>query len=195
MVFRLEGRVDAWLDARGRVEVARPQRCPVCGHDRLIFDGWRPRHTRRGPVDIQRVRCAAAEGHAPGGHKSHSLVPDVLVAGRVDLASVIGWALAAKAGGAGHRRIAVRWGVPASTVRGWLRRAAARGAAVAGRLLATAAAADPSSRAPPGFEGLGAVGMVVVAARVAAQAYAGLSGEPVEVWRYAVAATDSRLLG
>lgn len=120
------------------------------------------------------------------------MVPDVVVSGRADLVSVIGWALTAKARGWGHRRIAERLGVPAGTARGWLRRAQARGMTVAARLLATAAAADPGGRDPPSA---GAVVMLVAAAKAAADAYTGLSGEPVEVWRYAVAAVGGRLLG
>lgn len=50
---------------------------------------------------------------------------------------MIGLALLAKVGGAGHRKIAVEVRVPASTVRGWLRRIAA----VADRVLAVLAAA------------------------------------------------------
>jgi hypothetical protein len=192
IVFRLQQRVDAWLAERGRVEVPRPGCCPVCGHRWLTFDGWRPRQTRRGRVDIQRVICAAADTHEPGQDRSHSVVPDVLVSGRVDLASLIGWALELKATGWGHRRVAEELKVPAATVRGWLRRAGQRGMAVAARLLATAAAADPGGRDPPSGP---VIVTVVAAARLAADAYASLSGEPVEVWRYAVAATDARLLG
>lgn len=120
------------------------------------------------------------------------MVPDVLVTGRVDLASVIGWALAAKAAGWGHRRIAGQLQIPAETVRGWLRRAAGRGMSVAARLAATAAAADPGGRDPPTGS---AVATLVTAAALAAAAYARLSGEPTEVWRYAVAAVGGHLLG
>lgn len=141
---------------------------------------------------IQRVLCAAAGSHPAGGDRSHSMVPDMLVAGRVDLASVIGWALAAKAAGWGYRQIAERLRVPAETVRGWLRRATRRGAAAARRLAATAAAADPAGRDPPAGP---AVVTLVAAACLAAAAYARLSGEPIEVWRYAVAALGGRLLG
>src|SRR5207247_3231176 len=45
---------------------------------------------------------------------------------RADAATVIGAALEAAAAGDGHRRIAVRLGRAASTVRGWLRRFAGR---------------------------------------------------------------------
>jgi hypothetical protein len=68
---------------------------------RVSFDGWYPRQTRRGRVLIRRLLCADV-GY---GQRSHSLLPDVLVTGRRDLASVIGWALEAKAAGWGHRRI------------------------------------------------------------------------------------------
>lgn len=61
-------------------------------------------------------------GHPPGGRTrcgaTHSLWPDVLVGRRMDLAELIGAALAAAADGAGHRLIATRLGLPAATVRG-----------------------------------------------------------------------------
>ena len=168
--------------------VPRPSSCPTCGHLKVNFDGWYRRHTRRGKVAIQRVWCTN-EGC---GQRSHSLLPDVLVTGRVDLASVIGWALEARAAGVGHRPIAEQLGVPAATVRGWLRCAVGCGAGGAGRLLARALAADPAARAPPDA---GPVATLVVAALLAARAWSLLSGEPVETWRFAVAVTGGRLLG
>lgn len=188
IVFVLEVRVEAWLEAGGRVEMPRPSSCQVCGHDSVNFDGTYPRHTRRGRVAVQRVLCTNEDC----GQRSHSLLPDVLVSGRVDLASIIGWALEAKAAGVGHRPIAQHLGVPAATVRGWLRRAEACGGRVAGRLLARAADADPTVRAPPAA---GPVAVLVIAALRAARAWSGLSGEPVEPWRYAVAVVGGRLLG
>jgi len=64
------------------------------------------------------------------------LLPASVLLRRGDPVAVIGLALLAKAGGAGHRRIAEQLGLPASTVRGWLRRIAA----VADRVLAVLAA-------------------------------------------------------
>ncbi len=54
------------------------------------------------------------------------LLPVTVLLRRADAAVVIGAALTARAAGLGHRRIAVWLGVPAGTVRGWLRRWGAR---------------------------------------------------------------------
>jgi hypothetical protein len=188
IVFVLEVAVEVWLAAAGRIEVPRPLSCPSCGHGRVNFDGWYPRQTRRGRVSIQRLLCS----NGVCSQRSHSLLPDVLVTGRCDLVSVIGWALEAKATGWGHRRIGDELGVPAMTVRGWLRRAATRGGAVAVRLLGVAAAADPAVRAPPA---VGPVATLVAAAQAAAEAFGRLGGEPVDGWRFAVRHTGGRLLG
>lgn len=73
------------------------------------------------------------------------VVPVLALARRADVASVIGSAMAAKATGSGHRRIAAELGRPAETVRGWLRRFTGRVEAV--RVVFTgwcrALAADP----------------------------------------------------
>lgn len=54
------------------------------------------------------------------------LLPSVALLRRVDLAKVIGVALLGKAAGRGHRQVAVELGVPATMVRGWVRRLAER---------------------------------------------------------------------
>jgi len=184
MVFVVEAGLDEFFARRGRVATPRPDRCPACGHERVIFDGWWTKRTRRGPVDIHRVLC-------PGCETSHSCWPDVLVGGRVDLAVVIGAAVEAKAAGLGHRRIGARLGVPAATVRGWLRRFAMLAEGLTGRLLAVAADADPAVRAPPPGP---RVAVAVAAVEFAAAAMASLSGEPVGRWRFAVAVTGGGLL-
>ena len=68
---------------------------------------------------------------------------------------VIVAALAAKAAGVGYRRIAMSLGRPAETVRGWLRRFAARAEAVRGvfTVLLRALAADPVMPAGRGCVG------------------------------------------
>jgi hypothetical protein len=65
------------------------------------------------------------------------LLPAELAPRRRDEAKVLGSALVAHAKGAGHRRTALRLGLPASTVRGWLRaaRANARRLCVLGTVL------------------------------------------------------------
>jgi hypothetical protein len=85
---------------RGRERVLR---C-VAG-DRLL----RPR----------RARCRGCWG-------THVLLPDVCLLRRQDEVAVIGQAIEANVAGEGCRSIAYRLGVPADTVRGWLRRFAAR---------------------------------------------------------------------
>lgn len=116
----------------------------------------------------------------------------MLVGRRVDLAVVIGAALEAKAAGLGHRRIGVRLGVPAATVRGWLRRFAVLAGGLTGRLLAVAADADPAVRAPPVGPPLA---VAVAAVGLAAAAMSSLSGEPTDRWPFAVGVAAGALLG
>ena len=54
--------------------------------------------------------------------KTSVLLPDYLLVRRVDEAAVIGSALVQKAGGIGHRKIALDICRPETTVRGWIRR-------------------------------------------------------------------------
>jgi hypothetical protein len=185
MVFAVEVGLYEFLARQGRVPTPRSARCPVCRHPRVIFDGWWTRQTRQGPVDIHRVLCS-------GCGRSHSCWPDVLVGRRVDLAVVIGAALEAKAAGVGHRRIGARLGVPAATVRGWLRRFATLAGELTRRLLVVAADADPTVRAPPPGPPLA---VAVAAVGLTGAAMASLSGEPVDRWRFAVVVTAGGLLG
>ena len=90
--------------------------CPGCAGV-LAPWGWaRPRRVRGvGSLRPRRARCA-------GCLVTHVLLPVTVLLRRADAAEVIGAALTARAAGLGHRRIAVWLGVPAATVRGWLRR-------------------------------------------------------------------------
>jgi transposase-like protein len=97
--------------------------CPSCGGS-LGPWGWaRPRRLRARAgsrrLRPRRTRCRTC-------HATHVLVSTATLARRSATIEVIGAALAAKRAGLGHRRIADRLGVPAATVRGWLRRFAAR---------------------------------------------------------------------
>lgn len=67
-----------------------------------------------GALRPRRSRCR-------GCGRTHVLLPATALSRRADAARVIGSALVARARGAGHRRIADAIGVPAGTVRGWLR--------------------------------------------------------------------------
>jgi transposase-like protein len=88
------GRLGPWGHARSRV-----LRCRA-GDRRL-----RPR----------RARCRGCRG-------THVLLPEIALLRRQDEVLVIGAAIVASLAGLGYRRIASRLGVPADTVRGWLRR-------------------------------------------------------------------------
>lgn len=94
-------------------------RCPDCdgalrcwpGYSRLIRHRG---HTQR--LLVHRARCKSC------GH-THALLPSFLAAYRRDVVPVIGRALLRAARGSGHRPLAKQAGIPAQTVRGWLRRA------------------------------------------------------------------------
>jgi hypothetical protein len=93
--------------------------CPGCG-GRLAPWGWaRPRVLRGSGVTTLLVRPRRA--CCRGCDRTHVLLPVVALVRRADLVEVIGAALAARAAGAGCRRIAAGLGRPVDTVRGWLR--------------------------------------------------------------------------
>ena len=142
-------------------------RCPRC-HGPLGPWSWaREREVRRlgarQRIRPRRSRCRDCRA-------THVLVPVSTLARRRDASAVIGAALWARHGGAGHRRIAADLGLPEATVRGWLRRFAER----AGQVRAVAAAwlhrLDPlhpgiQARGSPPHDALEAIGLVVAAAR------------------------------
>jgi hypothetical protein len=93
--------------------------CPGCGGELRPWGWARPRVLRdeSGPVQLRprRSRCGSCGC-------SHVLLPVFALLRRADSVGVIGLALAAKAAGAGARRVAEVVGRPVETVRGWLRR-------------------------------------------------------------------------
>lgn len=164
--------------------------CPVCSG---VLAGWghaRERSVRgvEGRLEVRprRARCT-------GCGVTHVLVPVVMLVRRADTAVVIGAALEAKAGGAGHRRIAVACGRPAETVRGWLRRFGARVEAV--RAVFTgwcrALGPDPVLPGPAGSAWADAVAAVTAAAGAVAVRFE--LGE-VARWEAAVAVSAGCLL-
>jgi transposase-like protein len=77
--------------------------------DRGRYQRFRPR----------RARCTACR-------RTHVVLPDRMLLRRLDRVEVIGAALTASAGGVGVRTISRRLELPPTTVRGWIRRFAAR---------------------------------------------------------------------
>lgn len=100
--------------------------CPSCSEG--VLAGWgfaRPRRIVGVAAEVRprRSRCR-------GCAVTHVLLPVPLLLRRAYLAELIWAALVAKARGGGHRPIAQRLGIPATTVRGWLRVMAGRCGAV-----------------------------------------------------------------
>src|SRR5271157_1072217 len=108
-------RVESWLAAGGIG-------CPTCRDG--VLGGWGYARARRveglsDPVRPRRARCRACL-------VTHVLLPVTVLLRRAYAAERIWAVLTARSEGLGHRRIAASLGVPAATVRGWLRRAADR---------------------------------------------------------------------
>jgi hypothetical protein len=118
--------------------------CPSCLVG--VLGGWGFARSRSivgaaGRLQPRRARCR-------GCLVTHVLLPVVLLLRRAYLAGVVWAAVAARAGGDGHRRIGVGLSVPSSTVRGWLRRAAGRLEAVRTVFLQHAVTAGVDVRIP-----------------------------------------------
>ncbi len=104
--------------------------------DRGRYQRFRPR----------RARCT-------GCRRTHVVLPDRMLLRRLDRVEVIGAALTLSASGVGGRTISRRLGLPATTVRGWIRRFAARAAEGDGsdqpwRYARAAVPAPPGSGSP-----------------------------------------------
>jgi hypothetical protein len=163
--------------------------CPGCAG---VLAGWGRARARtvRGPDGG--VRVVPRRSRCTGCGATHVLLPVLLLLRRADTATVIGAALAAKASGGGHRRIAARLGRPPGTVRGWLRRFGARVEAV--RVVFTrwcrALAPDPVLPCPAGSGWADAVAAVTAAAG----AFMARFSVEVPVWQVVSAVSAGRLL-
>lgn len=96
--------------------------CPCAGELRPW--GWARRRVLRAGDTVRLVRPRRARCRACA--VTHVLLPAVMLERRAYAIDVIGVALLDAARGHGHRPIAARLGLPAATVRGWLRRLRAR---------------------------------------------------------------------
>jgi uncharacterized protein DUF6431 len=165
--------------------------CPDCGGV-LAPWGWARERVLRSGSGVVRIRPRRARCGGCGA--SHVLLPAFLLVRRVDLAEVIGAALAAKASGAGARAIAGWLGRPVDTVRGWLRRFSARAEQIRAyftRLL-VATAVDAVPPAPAATPFADAVAAVAGAWQAAVSRWPDV-GE-VSPWQLAAAASHGRLL-
>jgi hypothetical protein len=163
--------------------------CPGCGGRLRPWGHARWRTTRGVDRDVRhRPRRASCSGCS----RTHVLLPASWLVRRADAVAVIGAALVARAMGGGHRRIAA--GVvarPESTVRGWLRRFAARTQEVRELFTGLLHALDPLA-GPLEAAGTRFADAVEVIGRAAAAAVTRLGPRPV--WEFASAAAGGRLL-
>ena len=133
----------------------------------------------------RRARCHACRG-------THVLASARTFPHRPDTATTVGAALLASISGLGHRRVADQLGLPATTVRGWLRRARANQhetwSTTTRRAIELDPMTDPFTPAePPLVAVVGAVGQAIAA-------YVRRLGPVAEPWNVAVLATHGRLL-
>lgn len=136
----------------------------------------------------RRARCSGCDA-------THVLLPVDCLLRRADTVDVIGAALLAAGAGWGHRHIAELVERAASTVRGWLRRFAAR----AGPLregftaLAVALQAAPVMPDPTGSQVGDAVAAILAAAAAVRSRWSELALS-VSAWQVAAAVTSGALL-
>ncbi len=163
--------------------------CPGCAG---VLAGWGRARARtvRGPEGL--VSLSPRRSRCTGCRATHVLLPVLLLVRRADTAAVIVAALAARAAGVGHRRIAEQLGRPPGTVRGWLRRFGGRVEAV--RVVFTlrtrALASDPVLPGPAGSGWADAIAAVSAAAAAVRVRFC----VEVPVWQVAVAVSAGQLL-
>ncbi len=163
--------------------------CPECA-DVLVGWGHGRERQLRGPAGS--VRFRPRRSRCAGCGVTHVLLPVVVLSRRADLAVVIGAALAARAAGAGHRRIALALGRPAETVRGWLRRFGGRLEQVRGVFTVWLRALDPDPAMPAAAGGAWADAVTVIGLVTAAAARRFVL--TVSPWEVAAAVSGGRLL-
>ena len=137
-------------------------------------------------------RLVPRRGRCRSCGRTQVLLPASVLLRRADAIAVIGLALLAKALGAGHRPIAELLKVPASTVRGWLRRIVS----VADRVLAVLAdaAAQLGAQFTPPAQTTDPVAAVVEMLGALAASMARRLGGSCSTWHLAAVLTGGRLL-
>ena len=112
----------------------------------------------------RRVRCE-------GCSATHVLLPEMVLPRRADASRVVGAGLETAARGLGHRRVAVVLGLPADTVRSWIRRFRRCAERVRSLFMTVlvAAAWDPVIPGPGGSPLAGAAAVIAAAAEAARQ--------------------------
>lgn len=160
-------------------------------------------HGRLGPwghARLRRLRLAGgrSETHIPRRvrcrvcRRTHVVVWTRSYPRRPDSVETVGAALLAAVGGLGHRRVADRVGLPATTVRGWLRRARTNCDAVRDDATFATHQLDPMAGAftPTGS----ALGDMVDAVGRATSAWVLRLGPVTAPWQLAVAITGAAIL-
>lgn len=162
--------------------------CPACEG---VLAPWGHARSRslRGPEATVRLRPRRARCASCGA--THVLLSDVWLLRRADAAVVIGAALEAKATGVGHRPVAKALGLPACTVRGWLRRFGTNAEAVRSRFTRVLHALDPLA-APVVPTWSVFADAVEAIGRASAAVVVRLS--PVDPWQFASRASTGGLL-
>ncbi|MGI8686873.1 MAG: helix-turn-helix domain-containing protein [Acidimicrobiales bacterium] len=166
--------------------------CPVnrCGGQLAPWGHARSRALRlgsgRGEAHTpRRARCRACR-------RTQVLVPTRSYPRHPDTVETVGLALLAAAGGLGHRRVAKLVGLPATTVRGWLRRARTNADAV--RSDATVATCRLDPMAGPFDPTPSPLGDMLDAVGRAVQAWVLLFGPVPAPWQVAVTITRAAIL-
>lgn len=162
--------------------------CPTTGCGAVLGPwGWARERSVRGAGRLlpRRARCRRCG-------RTQVLLPVSVLLRRADAVTVIGAALLAKAGGNGHRPIGVLLNVPASTVRGWLRRIVTVAEQVLA-VLAVAAGELGTEFRPPAVTA-GPVAAVVELLGALSASVARRLGGSCSPWRLAAVLTGGRLL-
>lgn len=145
-----------------------------------------------------RVGSGRSEAHTPrrarcrACRRTHVLVSTRSYPRRPDTVETVGVAPLAAADGLGHRQIAQRVGLPATTVRGWLRRARTNSDAVRSDATVAAQCLDPMAGR---FDPTGnTLGDMLDAVGRATQAWVLRFGPVPAPWQVAVAITGAAIL-